>query len=71
MIEVDARGLSCPIPVVKTIKAMEEHPQDVLQVLVDNGTARENILRLGTNRDYTVSVQETAGEWHLKLTPPA
>ncbi len=71
MIEVDARGLSCPIPVVKTIKAMEEHPQDVLQVLVDNSTARENILRLGTNRDYTVSVQEIAGEWHLKLTPPA
>ncbi|MCK4721832.1 MAG: sulfurtransferase TusA family protein, partial [Dehalococcoidia bacterium] len=28
MIEVDVRGFSCPIPVVKTKKAIEEHPDE-------------------------------------------
>ncbi|NIN69442.1 MAG: SirA family protein, partial [Anaerolineae bacterium] len=34
MIEVDVRGFSCPIPVVRTKKAMDENPTEQLSVLV-------------------------------------
>ena len=42
---IDARGLSCPQPVLLAQKAIEEG-QVSLEVIVDNETARENIFRL-------------------------
>ena len=35
MIEIDVRGLSCPIPVVKTKQAMEKHPGQTILVLLE------------------------------------
>jgi TusA-related sulfurtransferase len=29
MVEVDVRGFSCPVPVVRTKKAMEQNPKEV------------------------------------------
>ncbi|MEQ8152138.1 MAG: sulfurtransferase TusA family protein, partial [Smithellaceae bacterium] len=46
MIEVNAKGLSCPIPVVKTKQAMEKNPQEEIVVFVDSNVAKENITRL-------------------------
>jgi len=45
MKRIDARGLSCPQPVVLTQKGMQEG-HDVLEVIVDNEVSKENILRL-------------------------
>ncbi|MCE5257403.1 MAG: sulfurtransferase-like selenium metabolism protein YedF [Spirochaetaceae bacterium] len=47
---VDARGLPCPQPVVLARKALEGDAQDstvqdTIEVLVDNETAKENVLR--------------------------
>lgn len=69
MIEIDLRGFSCPIPVVKTQKAIEEHPDEELTVLVETGVARENVSRLAQSKGYTVKVEEEGGEFRLKLTP--
>ena len=69
MIEVDARGFSCPIPVVKTQKAIEEHPDEELTVLVETGVSRENVSRLAQSKGYTVKVEEEGGEFRLHLTP--
>lgn len=71
MTEVDARGYSCPIPVVKTKKAMDENPQDTLTVLVETGVSRENVSRLAEGRGYTVETEEVSGEFKLTLTPSA
>ena len=70
MTEVDARGLSCPIPVVKTKQAMESNPQDDITVLVDSNVAKENVTRLAESKKYSVNVQ-TSGkeEYKLVLTP--
>ncbi|MCL2141175.1 MAG: sulfurtransferase TusA family protein [Dehalococcoidia bacterium] len=46
MIEVDVRGLSCPIPVVRAQKAMATHPKEILYVMVDSSVAREHIENL-------------------------
>lgn len=45
MKKIDARGLSCPQPVVLTQKVIQEG-HDVLEVIVDNEVSKENILRL-------------------------
>lgn len=54
---VDARGRSCPEPVLSTKKAIEASP-DGVKVLVDNATARENIKRFAKNSGYNVEVVE-------------
>ena len=70
MTEVDVRGFSCPIPVVKTKKAMEENPKDVLVVLVEAAVSKENVSRLAQSHGYSVEVEEIPGEYRLVLAPP-
>lgn len=70
MVEVDVRGLSCPIPVVKTQKAINEHPNEVLNVMVETSVTKENVSRLAQSKGYTVKVEEAGGEFRLLLTPP-
>lgn len=53
---VDARGYSCPIPVVMTQKALDRSQANHLEVLVDNQAAVQNITRFATARGYRVSV---------------
>ena len=70
MTEVDVRGFSCPIPVVRTRKAMDDNPGDVLTVLVETGVSKENVARLAGSRGYSVREEEVSGEYRLTLTPP-
>jgi selenium metabolism protein YedF len=56
---VDARGLACPQPVLLAKKAIEENEE--VTVLVDNGTAVENIRRLAVKTACGYSVTEKAG----------
>ena len=70
MIEVDARGLSCPIPVVKTKKALDGNPGEPITVLVETAVSKENVSRLAESRGYTVQVEKVSGEeYRLLLTP--
>ena len=64
---VDARGLSCPEPVILTRKAVTagELP---CQVLVDNPTAKENATRYAQHQGCQVSVAEADGTCALTLT---
>jgi tRNA 2-thiouridine synthesizing protein A len=70
MVEVDVRGLSCPIPVVRTKKAIDEHPNEGLTVLVETAVSKENVSRLAKSKGYTVKVEEVEDEFRLLLTPP-
>jgi len=70
MVEVDARGFSCPIPVVRTMKAIEEHPNEELVVLVETAVSRENVSRAGRSKGYTVIIEEVGGEFRVQLIPP-
>ena len=69
MAEVDVRGYSCPIPVVRTKKAMDDNPGDVLTVLVETRVSKENVSRLAESRGYSVREEEVSGEYRLTLTP--
>jgi tRNA 2-thiouridine synthesizing protein A len=54
MIEVDARGLSCPLPVLRTKKALSKQPEEV-SVLVDARVQVENVSRLAVSLGYQVT----------------
>jgi len=67
MIEVDARGLSCPIPVVKTKKALASKP-DEATVTVDNVAALENVTRYANAMKYEVKSEASGEDFILHLT---
>jgi len=69
MIEVDVRGLSCPIPVVKTMDAMDGNPTAELEVLCDAEVAKENVSRLAKSRGYAIAEEKAEGGYRLVLRP--
>jgi len=52
---IDARGLSCPAPVLMAKEATEKDRLDVVEVLVDNEAARENVTRFLGSQQFSVS----------------
>lgn len=48
--ELNAVGLTCPMPVIKTKKALEEN--QVVETLVDNEIATQNLEKLATQLGY-------------------
>lgn len=54
----DLRGLSCPIPLLKTIEALSA--ADKVSVLVDEETPMENICKFAKGRNYTVECVESS-----------
>lgn len=67
MKQLDARGLSCPEPVVMLRKAMasKEH---AYEIIVDNVASRENVTRYASNQGYQVACTEKGGEFTLSMT---
>jgi len=69
MIEIDVRGFSCPIPVVRSKKAMDDNPGKPVSVLVETVVSKENVTRLAESRGYAVEAEETEDGYRLTLTP--
>ena len=44
---IDARGYSCPMPVVMVQNEVKKNAPDTLDVLVDSQTCVENVTRFG------------------------
>ena len=67
-IEVNAMGDACPIPVVKTQKAMQElGGAGVIETLVDNETAVQNLGKLAASKGCA-SRSEKLGENQYRVT---
>lgn len=66
MSTVDARGLSCPEPVIMTRKALTSN-EDAYIILVDNVASKENVTRYAQHQGYEVSVEDKDGEYTLTL----
>ena len=59
MIKVNAIGDACPIPVVKTLNAIKElKGADVIETLVDNETAVQNLIRMADKKGCKVSAEK-------------
>ena len=64
---IDARGLSCPMPVVMVQNEVKKNAPAELSVMVDNQVAVENITRYASLQKYAVTVAEADGEFTLTL----
>jgi tRNA 2-thiouridine synthesizing protein A len=69
MIEVDVRGFSCPIPVVRTKKALDENPNQPVTVLVESAVSKENVSRLAQSKGYSVKVEQVPDGYKLQISP--
>ncbi len=63
---VDARGFSCPQPVILARKAIAEG-EFPIEVLVDTVTSRENVRRAAEKAGCKVRVEEKGEEFKLIL----
>jgi TusA-related sulfurtransferase len=61
---IDARGFSCPEPVIMLKKAMDGGEASY-EILVDNRVSVENTTRYATHQGYRVSVKEEGEDFHL------
>ena len=64
---VDARGLSCPHPVILSRNAVKGDAFPI-EVLVDTVTSRENVRRAAEKLGCTVQVEQMGDEFKLAIT---
>jgi len=53
-ITVDARGLSCPQPVIMTLDEIKRGKDTNIIVRVDTDTSKENVIRAAESQGYQV-----------------
>jgi len=56
--KIDARGLSCPQPLFLTQEALWKAKTGVVEIIVDDPTARQNIQRTAEKEGWDFEVQE-------------
>ena len=66
MTKVDARGLSCPEPVILISQAMKSG-ENAYEITMDNRVSKENVTRYAEHQGYKVSVTEADGEFTLTI----
>lgn len=59
---VDARGLSCPQPVLLALSRMKEKSSGKIEVIVDNEVSRENVSRAARSQGWQVGDEQWTGE---------
>jgi len=68
MTELDARGLSCPHPVLETKKVLAGIQEGTVTVIVDNPESKENVYRFALYEGCRVEVDEKGRDFHLHIT---
>jgi TusA-related sulfurtransferase len=65
---VDARGLSCPQPVLDTLMMITSTRENEINVLVDTEASKENVARAAKSKGWQVrSIHEQGEEYRLVL----
>ena len=59
---VDARGLSCPQPVLMTMDEIKASGRGEIKILVDTDTSRENVSRAAESQGWQVEDVQEEGE---------
>ena len=63
MFKIDMTGKACPLPVIQTHKALKEH--DVVETIVDNKIATENLKRLADQLGCMYTLTEEATDRYV------
>ena len=62
---LDARGLACPTPVLMAKDAVEKNHLDVVEVIVDNEAAKENVARFLGSHLFSVSSWQEGEDYKI------
>jgi len=66
---IDARGLSCPQPVLMLINALKKIDKGEIQILVDTDASKENVSRAAESKGWIVKdIQKDNLEYTIILT---
>jgi len=65
--QVDARGLSCPRPVIETKKILDQIGEGNVTTIVDNEIAVENVTKLAKSMAFDVKVKEIEGNYYIDI----
>ena len=66
---VDARGMACPIPVVKANQALAQMTEGILEVHVDNTVAVENLKRMALQKGLPVKTEQQEDSHYVVTIP--
>ena len=65
---VDARGLSCPQPVLMTLEEIKKVDRGEIEILVDTETSKENVSRAAESRKWQVQgILEEGGGYRIRV----
>lgn len=64
---IDARGLSCPQPVLLFLNAVKARPDGEFTVLVDNDASNENVSRAARNSGFSVQSSTDGTDFRLEI----
>ncbi|WP_099189716.1 sulfurtransferase-like selenium metabolism protein YedF [Tepidibacter mesophilus] len=67
-IQVDARGLNCPLPVIKTKKELDNINDGIVVTIVDNEIAKENILKLVNSMKCESKINQKENAYYIEIT---
>ncbi len=66
---VDARGLSCPQPVLLTVNEIKKQQKGEIVILVDTDTSKENVSRAAVSKGWSLkSVEPDATGFRLCIS---
>jgi tRNA 2-thiouridine synthesizing protein A len=66
---VDARGLSCPQPVLMTLDGIKKMDQGEIVILVDTDTSKENVSRAAQSQGWQVKdILEESGGYQVTIS---
>ena len=69
---VDARGLSCPQPVLMTMEEIKKTGKGEIEILVDTDTSKENVTRAATTKGWQIrNVAEEGNGYRIVIKKDA
>lgn len=68
MEKIDVRGLSCPMPVIKVKKVIDQGSKEIL-VVGTSQVSKENVTKLALSQGYKLDIKvDGKDEWEMELT---
>ena len=65
---VDARGFSCPQPVLMSLAEMKKMDRGEILVLVDTDTSKENVARAAESQGWRVEkIENESGGYRIRI----
>ena len=65
MREIDARGLSCPAPVLQTKAALQEENLADISIVIDNAASQQNVQRFLESQGYQTTLKQQDADYFV------